>query len=738
MLIAIMMVVSFGVTILTYTMLYHLALNGQKERLRETAQSRARLIESVARFDMIHSQHDTPGGAFEATMSQIREAHRGFYGFGETGEFTLAQRKGDHIVFLLNHRHGVDSEDPVPVDMDSNLAEPMRRALTGQSGTVTGLDYRGATVLAAHEPVGVYGMGIVAKIDMDEIRAPFIRSAFITLISFAIFISVGAFLFLWISKPIVEKLRSYNQRLQQEVTLHKETSDSLNEQKQRLASLMHNLSAMVYRSEPNPRRAMRFVSRYSIHLLGYSEEELTQKTIHFHDLIEEEDQDRVLTSLKQALEQKDNYCIEYRLKRKDGKSIWVMDQGEAVSSGHDGSTVLDGIITDINDRKLMADQMLQSQKMEAVGRLAGGIAHDFNNLLTGISGHVSLLIMDAGLEPDNSLVASLNEINDASQRASELTRQLLAFSRKQLISPKIVDLNKLLSNLERMLSRLIGEDIHLSRKADPGLGFVNVDPGQLEQVIINLVVNARDSMPNGGDLFVETDTVHVSDDQADRQDSLPSGTYAVIRIRDTGEGMDVPTQAKVFEPFFTTKKEGKGVGLGLATSYGIIQQHNGSIKVDSTLGEGTTFSVYLPEAKEGLPEPETDCQMDVGSLPRGKETILVVEDEDIVRLVAVKLLQRQGYHILEATDGLDALQQIADSKPKIDLLMTDVIMPKMNGKQLADEVVKYYSDIKILFASGYTENVIARHGMLDESINFIAKPYTAQGLAEKVRLVLDT
>lgn len=387
-----------------------------------------------------------------------------------------------------------------------------------------------------------------------------------------------------------------------------------------------------------------------------------------------------------------------------------------------------------NERSKLQAQLLQSQKIESVGRLAGGIAHDFNNILTGITGHIQLAQMD--LSPNDPIYEMLGEINAAADRASDLTRQLLAFSRKQIIEPKIINLDDLINNMHKMLGRIIGEDIEITIEQTKNLGQIKADAGQVEQIITNLAVNARDAMPKGGKLNIKTSNVSLDDEYCKLHPNLEQGEYVKLSISDTGEGMDEETQKNIFDPFFTTKAEGQGTGLGLATAYGIIKQHGGHVEVQSEQDKGTTFEIYFPMVQEKA-EPLSRTST-FGYLPQGDETVLIVEDEPMVRNIAIKILKRLGYNIISAEDGLNALGIVRNSTVSIDLLLTDIVMPKMNGRELAEELQKDYPQMKVLFTSGYTKEVIASHGILEEGINFISKPYTPQALAKRVREVLKS
>ncbi len=420
------------------------------------------------------------------------------------------------------------------------------------------------------------------------------------------------------------------------------------------------------------------------------------------------------------------------LRRHDGRTVHAIANVVGLFD-HDGKLIeIKGYIFDNTERKRLEEQFRQSQKMEAVGRLAGGVAHDFNNLLTVITGYSEILL---GRIPETEpLQPMVLEIQRAAERAAGLTRQLLAFSRKQILAPVDLDLNVVVADLEAMVRRLIGEDIALVTLRDPRLERVTADRGQIEQVLMNLVVNARDAMPQGGELTIETRNVTVEAGQFPSDADLPPGPYAMLAVRDTGCGMDEETRARLFEPFFTTKEVGKGTGLGLATAYGIVKQSRGHIEVESAPGRGTTFTLYLPRTGGPVPPPET---VSANGIPRGTETVLLVEDEDAVRQLSRQLLELVGYHVLEARNGPEALQVCEQNGAKIDLVVTDVVMPHMSGRQLADQLSPRYPGLRVLYLSGYTDEAISHHGVLDREVDFLSKPFTLDGLARKVREVLD-
>jgi signal transduction histidine kinase/ActR/RegA family two-component response regulator len=385
------------------------------------------------------------------------------------------------------------------------------------------------------------------------------------------------------------------------------------------------------------------------------------------------------------------------------------------------------------ERERLEDQLRQAQKLESIGRLAGGVAHDFNNLLTVINGYGLLLAQE--LRFDATLGDYARQIASAGERAATLTQQLLAFSRKQIISPRTPDLNAVVSTSEKMLRRLLGEDVELTVTLAPRLWNVKADEGQMHQVLMNLAVNARDAMPHGGKLLIETSNVELDGAYTARLPEMAVGRYAVLAVSDTGTGMDAETRERIFEPFFTTKPTGSGTGLGLATVYGIVKQSGGWIWVDSEPQRGSCFKIYLPEdrATEAVATPERS-QADQ---PSGTETILVVEDQEEVRQFAVTVLKAQGYDVIEACDGQDGLLKMQSHPGPVHLLFTDIIMPGMNGKELADKIKLLQPRIQVLYCSGYTGNVIAKCGVLDAGVNYLVKPFSPATLAAAVRKALD-
>ncbi|HUI53748.1 MAG TPA: PAS domain S-box protein [Bryobacteraceae bacterium] len=389
-------------------------------------------------------------------------------------------------------------------------------------------------------------------------------------------------------------------------------------------------------------------------------------------------------------------------------------------------------VSDISQRKRLEEQLMHAQKMEAVGRLAGGVAHDFNNMLTVISGYNRMILDElSALDP---LRGYAEEILKAADRAGALTNQLLAFSRRQIMQPRVINLNSVITQTEKMLRRLIGEDVELQFSLDADIGNIKADPGHVEQAIVNLAVNARDAMPLGGRLTIETANVFLDETYAKTHMGVKPGSFVMVAVSDTGHGMDAETRRRIFEPFFTTKEKGKGTGLGLATVYGIVKQTGGDIWVYSEPGQGTTFKLYFPRVAEQVTESS-----DGSGAPEkqsGGETILVVEDEKSVRDLTVRILRQLGYTILTAASGAEALEISQAHTGTIHLLLTDVVMPNMSGRQLADALTQNRPDTKVLFLSGYTENTVVHHGVLDAGVDFLPKPFTRENLAQKLRDVL--
>ena len=423
--------------------------------------------------------------------------------------------------------------------------------------------------------------------------------------------------------------------------------------------------------------------------------------------------------------------IEVKWKRQDASEITVRISGRAVSNADEPADVLEAIAEDVTDRRVLEDQFRQAQKMEAVGRLAGGVAHDFNNLLMVISGYAEVML--AKLEPDHPLREKAQAIQQASDRATTLTRQLLAFSRKQLLELKVVDVNTIVEDMERLLRPLIGENIELITRLSPEAGHTRADAGQLEQVLMNLVVNAKDAMPRGGRLTIQTQHVLVGEGHRRGPTFIRPGNYVLLSVSDTGMGMDKDTQSRIFEPFFTTKEMGKGTGLGLSTVYGIVKQTGGYVMVHSEEGRGSTFHIYLPQVDEVAENHATPAPR---AARGGTETVLLVEDEDSVRQLVRETLTGKGYRVVEGENGAAGLAAAAKHTGTIDLVITDVVMPGMSGREMVKQLAETRPEAKVLYLSGYTEDAISREGTIEPGTAFLQKPFTLQHLSRKVRELL--
>lgn len=541
----------------------------------------------------------------------------------------------------------------------------------------------------------------------------------------------------------IENARLY-ERAQHEIAERQRAEKAMRESEERfrrvIASISDHIYMAIYEGDVtrNARPSQYYISPNVEALVGYTPERFQADWNFWRSLIHHDDLPLATVKLDQFPEG-GNTQIEYRLRRADGELIWVRDSRQLVIETADPGgakrITVYGVVSDITERKHLEDQLYQAQKMEAIGRLAGGISHDFNNLLTVINGY-SELILFRYIKDKGPLRQNVEQIKKAGDRAASLTRQLLAFSRKQVLQPEVLNLNSVVSNVDQMLRRLIGEDIELITALASELGQVKADPAQMDQVIMNLAVNARDAMPIGGKLTLETSNVTFDKQYTRQHVGVEPGDYVMLAISDTGHGMDAATKARIFEPFFTTKDKGRGTGLGLATVYGIINQSGGYIWVYSEPGHGTTFKIHLPRLKEAL---ETADQDHVPAKARsGSETILLVEDEDLVRELAYEILVTEGYTVLEASHGAEALKISERYAHRIHLLLTDVVMPGgISGPELAERLAPLRRNMEVLYISGYTDNAIVQHSILTSTASFLEKPFTPSDLAHKVRDVLD-
>jgi two-component system cell cycle sensor histidine kinase/response regulator CckA len=527
--------------------------------------------------------------------------------------------------------------------------------------------------------------------------------------------------------------------LVQDISERKQAELALEQSRKRYEALVHSIDGIVWEADP---RAFRFsfVSKQAKKILGYPVERWLRAPRFWRNHIHPEDLDRVVEALITAGEEKRGHETEYRMIASDGRHVWLRDTVSPVLDNGQ-VTKLRGLMVDVTERRVAEEalqeseeQLRQSQKMEAIGRLAGGIAHDFNNLLTAITGYGDFLLKK--LEMDSPLRREAEEISKAALRAADLTSQLLAFSRQQVLQPKVLDLKTVVAEMETMLRRVIGEHIELITRLDTQHGAVMADPGQMNQVLLNLAVNARDAMPRGGKLVIATTDVEIDEAYATMHPGVSLGRHVLLAVRDSGCGMDDATMARLFEPFFTTKDQGKGTGLGLSTVYGIVKQSGGHILVESSPGSGATFKIFLPMVDE-RPAQAGHAQ-GTPELSPGTETVLLAEDDDSVRDLAREILEMNGYTVVEASNGKEALAIVDAGAVKFDVLVTDLVMPLLGGRELAQKVARRLPDLPVLYLSGYTDSAVLHQGDLAAGTFFLQKPFSPATLASKVRETLDS
>ncbi len=515
----------------------------------------------------------------------------------------------------------------------------------------------------------------------------------------------------------------------------KNTEELLKQSEKQYQTLFEKSSDVVFISTPEGKFID--INSAGLELFGYSSKEEILKINITEDLYANpEDREKFRSIIDREGQIKD---FEFRLRNKDGKNIIAVETTTALRDKDGNILVYQGIIRDITKKRKLEQQLFQSQKMDSIGMLAGGIAHDFNNILTALKGYSDLALMK--MPKDSPGSNEITGITRGIERAEDLTRQLLAFSRKQIIEPRVININKVILNLEKMMLRLIGEDINLKTILSGDIDHIKADPGQIEQILVNLLINARDAI-NQKDIktqdkkiTIETKQVYFDFNYVSNHPEVKVGDYLLIAVSDTGSGMKKDIISKIFEPFYTTKSNGKGTGLGLSTVYGIVKQNNGYIYVYSEINKGSTFKIYWPTTDlDIVPEYKEEP---VEELAQGDETILFVEDDDEVRKFMYRTLKTLKYNILEASNGLEAIEIVRRNNLKLDLLITDVIMPEMGGKELAEELVKFMPGIKILFTSGYTDNHIVRSGRLDQGINFLQKPFSIKEISKKIRYILE-
>jgi two-component system, cell cycle sensor histidine kinase and response regulator CckA len=536
--------------------------------------------------------------------------------------------------------------------------------------------------------------------------------------------------------PEIVKLRSQIEEMQDAC---RRAEDACRESEKRYREIF-NEAPIGFHELDREGRIMR-VNRTELEMLGCRAEEMLGRPVW--SFIVEEEMTRKITLAKLEGDRSFHETFERTYRRKDDKTLQVLVKDQLIRDKEGRITGIRSMMEDITERRRTEEalrkseeQLRQWQKVEAIGRLAGGVAHDFNNLLTTITGCTEDLI--GQFERRDPRLEGIKEIHRAAERATALTRQLLAFGRRQVLHPQVLNLNGVVGEMEHMLRRLIGEDLELVTLLAPEIWSVKVDRGQIEQVVMNLALNARDAIPEGGKVTIETANLELDEEYARTHVSAKPGAYVMLAISDTGCGMDKETQSHLFEPFFTTKEKGKGTGLGLSTVYGIVKQSGGNIWAYSEPGRGSTFKIYLPRVQETAGRIAESRPAPSSEVRGGVETILLVEDEESVRKMVGKILGGQGYTILEAAHGDEAIRVCGNHKGPIHLLMTDVIMPRMSGRELAETLRPLRKEMKVLYMSGYPDNTIVHHGVLEPGTAFLQKPFSLRALEQKVREVLDT
>lgn len=706
-----MAAISIAIASTAIVVLYRAQIENERLGLIETVQSQARLIEAVARFDRLYSASTPFADPFEATLSQLAEARENYEGFRNTGEFTLARQEGSDIVFLLSRRND-DSQSIDSIPIDAENAEPMRRALRGESGSIIGLDYRGALVLAAYEPVAELSLGIVAKIDMAELRAQFISTGLLLVGLTLCLIILGSWLFssriIW---PMVSKLE------RDEVTLRE--SEELLEKAQSLAQIGH--------WRLNPITGHVTGSEELFRIFGLPLDAIFDQ---FSEVVHPDDSERNLAAIRGGAEQGEDWDITHRLVCRDGKEKWVHAIGEALTDESGRVIELMGTVQDITETRLVEEELQKMQKLSSLGTLAGGIAHDFNNILTMLFGNISLAKSQLGKE--NPGFTNLEEAEKAFHRATNLTNQLLTFAKGGDPIKENISISELIVEVARF--NLTGSNVKFDFKADEDLWVVKADEAQMEQVFANLVINANQAMPGGGHVLIEAHNVRLGTDD---EPGLDAGKYVQVIVRDEGVGIEKELLGQIFDPYFSTKPDGNG--LGLATVFSILARHDAHIKVDSELGIGTSFTLFLPRSESKqlaggnqlMAEPSEEKQT-------GK--ILVMDDEEGLCDLATQILGRKGYSVDVAHDGEQAIamyKQSMELDNPYDCLIMDLTIPGgMGGMEAIKEILKINPGAKAIVSSGYAVDPVMANYTEYGFKEVLLKPFTLTSMVEVVARVL--
>jgi len=702
-----MTVVVTGATAVAIGVLYDTAFERQRQQLVDSAHTLAHLIEQMSEFDQRH-RHDYPGSAADATLAQIRQAFTHDHTTRGSAEVTLGRREGDDIVFLMRHHHAV-SRPPPPVRWGSSFSEPMHRALSGQRGTMIGNDYHGTRVLAAYDAVKPLGLGVVAKIDLAEIRAPFFRAGALVLTVALALIAAATLLFLRLGSPMVR---------------------ALHDREERLRLILASTGEGIFGMDLDGRCI--FANRAAVRQLGYGgEAELLGRDIH--ELIHHTHPDgsphpREECPAARAISHGESLQLDDEmLWRADGTGFPAEYRTQPMR--RDGE-IIGAVVSfvDTTERRQRELELAHAQKMEVLGRLTGGIAHDFNNLLTVILGNLRLLKRRVR-SGDAEAAELIDDAVSAAEDGTGLIQQLLAFSRKQTLKPETIDLGVFLHDNRRFLERVAGDGVEITLDTDTGPLRVQADTQQLQSALLNLTINASDAMPAGGGLRIAARREEIG---AGSGPDVTSASWVTLSISDTGEGMSRAVLARAIEPFFTTKEPGKGSGLGLSMVYGFAHQSGGDLRIESEPGGGTTVTLFFPEAADA--QQRDDAVPAAAPNAAAAETLLVAEDEARLRRYAARALSAAGYRVLEAS-GAATARELLMRHPEITLLFTDIVMPGgTSGLELADWVARHYPGTGILLTTGYSDQAARA---VDRGHSILAKPYGEAELLAAIRQALN-